>query len=254
MRAFPLSAAVLAALFGCAAKKTADNPPTGPAASVQYLDLAAHNGQRVRFRAWVLSEGDSYEATGDQPKYFLILVPEPKVDWGKIGDAEEECGQLVKSLQAAKPDASASAAIVAKFNRCATTAGAFSAMLKQEETAPGVLAWGLFPTKPLSAEYGLGTDQSDTFLDNPTNQRLLDAARSAAARIKHLLDSAELEMVGTPQTTEQWVKNFGEGGENIKAAVQTKQSIVTIESFKLLRTGHDLAAEAKKKRSSGSVN
>lgn len=246
--------AVLISLAACAPPKQEQKPrETGPAAAIPYDAIGANVGKRVSFKAWVLGEGDSYRSTGDPPQIFYILVPEPQADWGVVGEAEEIAKKLLADLEAGDPQGPAGSDMVYRFNRCSQSAGAFSAMLKKEEQAPGVAAWGVFPRQPLSGEYGLDASAGTPYLANPTRQQLKDAASAVNERIQRLLESAELQVIGTPETADSWIAAYGEGGESLKNAIRTKQFVVKVDTFKTLRTGRDLAELAKLKRKAGEV-
>lgn len=241
-------------LVGCAQPaKEKSEPPKGPAAKIEYVSLTGSAGQRITVKAWVLGDGESFRSTGDPPAYYHIIGPEPKADWGVLGDAETTCAALVKSLEQGEATGPAGSDLVSKFNTASQAAGTFNAMLKQLENEPTVLAWAVFPRPPVGTRYGLDTDPGIPYLNNPSHKDLLVEAKRVHDRINRLLDSAELEITGTAKSVEQFIKDYGEGGESVKSEIQKKQVIVQVDNFKVLRTGRDLAELAKLTKNAGEV-
>ncbi|MCH8273921.1 MAG: hypothetical protein IH851_03950 [Armatimonadetes bacterium] len=232
---------LLGLLYGCN-NETADSNGDvvlGEATETEYSRLGMHVGKRVKVRAWILGEGESYRVHGETEEYYFVLVPDPEVDWRAIVSGLQETDKLAGSLEP-DPEPRADAYDVQVYRRLQQAASEWHGLMRGQEAREDAIAWGKFRRDFFGSDYGTLTDIPMILL-SPSRAELQKATDGVFARYRTFANSVEVEITGKVIRTEDWTDNVESIVGSMQQSVRAKQFLIIVDSVNVLRNGADAA-------------
>lgn len=217
---------------------------------VEYRDISRYVGQRVTVQGWVFGEGKAYKIQGQGEEFYFVLCPvkEPQPDWATFFDQYDELNALVTRVNDSTADRAPSSYVM-KFSRLARPTDSMRQTLNSRETEPETQIWVVFNRNVINARFEGLTDMP-SLLVNPSKSELLSAIDQLLKRYKALSESKEFEITGTLESTKDINR---EHSGTFMEDLRSKDYIIFVDDYKVLRTALDVAEEQRAKLSKPTI-